>query len=79
LGYVANFRIWALGIALTLITAVISQGQFIFGAPGAVFIAPAAGAASFGYAMVRSRNEDKDTMEISAAGPGVNLAFAIFF
>jgi Zn-dependent protease len=29
--------------------------------------------------MARSRNEAKDNMLISAAGPGVNLAFALLF
>lgn len=77
LGYVAHFRVWAWGLAIALITAVLSQGAFIFGAPGAVYIAPAAAA---GYhAFGRSRDEGRDNAKISAAGPGTNLAFAIFF
>ena len=36
----AHFQIWLWGIALTLITAVVFQGTFLFGAPGAVYIAP---------------------------------------
>ena len=79
LGYVAHFQIWWVGIALTLVTAILTQGQFIFGAPGAVYIAPAAGVASLGYAIARQRDEDRDNMLISVAGPGVNLAFAVFF
>lgn len=79
LGYVAHFKIWTIGIALTLITAVVSRGQFMFGAPGAVYIAPASGAAYLGYSMGKARNEDHDNMLISAAGPGVNLAFAVLF
>lgn len=81
-GYVAHFQIWIWGIALTLITAVAFQGQFIFGAPGAVYIAPAAvGAGYYGYASYSTQQRDprRDEMTISAAGPGVNLAFAIFF
>jgi Zn-dependent protease len=79
LGYTAHFKIWTIGIALTLVTAVLTRGQFIFGAPGAVYIAPAAGLGVLGYSMTRSRNEDRDNMLISAAGPGVNLALAAFF
>jgi Zn-dependent protease len=79
LGYTAHFRIWAVGIALTLVTAVLTRGAFLFGAPGAVYIAPAAGMGALGYTMTRQRNEDRDNMLISAAGPGVNLALAVFF
>jgi Zn-dependent protease len=79
LGYVAHFEVWFWGIALALITAVVTRGQFIFGAPGAVYIAPATGAAYLGYSLGKPRNENKDNMEISAAGPGVNLAFSLFF
>ena len=79
-GYVAHFRIWAWGIALALITALVSQGQFIFGAPGAVYIAPAASAVSFGaYAYGGRRNLVRDNAIISAAGPGTNLGFMLFF
>ena len=78
-GYVAHFRIWAWGIALALITAIVSQGQAIFGAPGAVYIAPAAGAASFGAYAFSQRNAVRDNTMISAAGPGTNLAFMLFF
>ena len=76
-GYVAHFKIWTWGIAIALVTGVLSQGQFIFGAPGAVYIAPAAGLLSYRYATQRS--EKGDNALISAAGPGTNLAFALFF
>lgn len=80
-GYVAHFQIWIWGIALTLITAVAFQGQFIFGAPGAVYIAPAAAAGYGYYSSQYSRPYDlrKDEMRISSAGPGINLAFALLF
>lgn len=78
-GYVAHFRVWAWGLALALITAVLTQGAFMFGAPGAVYIAPATAAGYFGYDHYRRRDPDRDNMLISAAGPGTNLAFAIFF
>jgi len=82
-GYVAHFQIWIWGIALTLVTAVISGGAFLFGAPGAVYIAPAAVMGAFGYGYYASNRRPTDpireNMLISAAGPVVNLAFALFF
>jgi Zn-dependent protease len=84
-GYVAHFQIWIWGIALTLLTAVAFQGAFIFGAPGAVYIAPAAATGGYyGYSNYTSSNgrvsnPKKDELMISLAGPGVNLAFALFF
>jgi len=81
LGYVAHFRVWAWGLALTLITAVLSQGAFMFGAPGAVYIAPAVagGYYAFGRRSDGPRGQDRENMLISAAGPGTNLAFAVLF
>ena len=82
-GYVAHFQIWIWGIALTLITAIAFQGAFIFGAPGAVYIAPAAAAGYYGYynstRTGRIGNPQRDELVISLAGPGTNLVFAIFF
>ena len=78
-GYVAHFRVWAWGIALALVTALASQGQFLFGAPGAVYIAPAAGALSYGAYASSQRSVKKDNALISAAGPGTNLAFSLSF
>jgi Zn-dependent protease len=83
-GYVAHFQIWIWGIALTLLTAIAFQGAFIFGAPGAVYIAPAAAAGYYGYGYYstqsgRLSNPQRDELMISLAGPGVNLAFAVFF
>jgi len=79
-GYIAHFKIWTWGIVLALITAAVSQGQFIFGAPGAVYIAPATGVLSYGsYAIVRQKSGERDNAAISAAGPGINLACALFF
>ena len=80
-GYVAHFQVWAWGLALTLITAVVSQGSFIFGAPGAVYIAPAVAAGYHAYGRYTDgpRGQDRENMLISAAGPGTNLAFAVLF
>jgi len=78
LGYVAHFQVWLWGIALTLLTAIAFQGHFLFGAPGAVYITPVAAAGYYGYESRRS-NPDRDNMLISAAGPGINLTFAVIF
>lgn len=81
-GYVAHFRVWTWGLLLTIFTVVASMGFFLFGAPGAVYIAPAASAGYYGYGSGWSRqpvDEDKENMIISAAGPGINLAFALGF
>jgi Zn-dependent protease len=80
-GYVAHFRVWAWGLALTLITAVVSQGSFMFGAPGAVYIAPAVAGGYYAYDRRSDglRSEEHDNVLISAAGPGTNLAFGLLF
>ena len=78
-GYVAHFRLWMWGLLLTLFIAVFSGGGIVFGAPGAVYIAPAA-VAYYGYdATIRPRDPEQENMIISAAGPGINLAFAVAF
>lgn len=78
-GYVAHFRLWMWGLLLTLFIVVFSGGGIVFGAPGAVYIAPAA-VAYYGYdATIRPRDPEQENMIISAAGPGINLAFAISF
>ncbi len=78
-GYVAHFRLWMQGLLLTLFVVIFSGGGIIFGAPGAVYIAPAA-AAYYGYdSASRPRDPEQENMVISAAGPGINLAFAVAF
>jgi Zn-dependent protease len=78
-GYVAHFRLWMWGLLLTLFIVVFSGGGIVFGAPGAVYIAPAA-VAYYGYdSTIRPRDPEQENMIISAAGPGINLAFAIGF
>ena len=81
-GYVAHFRLWTWGLVLSLMTAVLSGGVFLFGAPGAVYIAPAAAVGYYGGShdsSYRPRDPDRESMLISAAGPGINLAFALGF
>ena len=77
-GYLAHFRLWVWGLVLTIAIVTLSKGGLVFGAPGAVYIAPAA--AQF-YTNGRPSTIDleEDNMIISAAGPGTNLAFAIGF
>ena len=41
-GYIAHFRLWIWGLVLTLSIVTLSGGGLVFGAPGAVYIAPAA-------------------------------------
>ena len=78
-GYVAHFRLWMQGLLLTLFVVVFSGGGIVFGAPGAVYIAPAA-AAYYSYdSASRPRDPEQENMVISAAGPGINLAFAVAF
>src|SRR5207249_6904526 len=63
-GYVAHFRLWTWGLLLTLFTAVGTGGSFLFGAPGAVYIAPAA-AVGYGYGYswsYRSTDEEHENM-----------------
>jgi Zn-dependent protease len=79
-GYVAHFRLWMWGLLLTLFIVVFSGGGIVFGAPGAVYIAPAATTAYYGYeSATRPRDPEQESMIISAAGPGINLAFAVAF
>ena len=78
-GYVAHFRVWIWGLVLTISIVTLSGGGLVFGAPGAVYIATAA-AALYGYDSGRGTvDPEEDNMIISAAGPGINLAFAIGF
>jgi Zn-dependent protease len=78
-GYLAHFRLWIWGLVLTISIVALSGGGLVFGAPGAVYIAPAA-AQFYGYESGRiTVDPEEDNMIISAAGPGTNLAFAIGF
>ena len=78
-GYLAHFRLWIWGLVLTISIVTISGGGLVFGAPGAVYISPSA-AGFYGYNSSRgSSDPEEDNMIISAAGPGINLGFAIGF
>ncbi|HPR42581.1 MAG TPA: site-2 protease family protein [Candidatus Methanofastidiosa archaeon] len=60
----AEFRIWKQGLLFAVVIAVISLGNFIFAAPGAVYI--------YGFSMTNEQNG-----KISLAGPLLNLFIAI--
>ncbi len=78
-GYLAHFRLWVWGLVLTISIVTLSGGGLVFGAPGAVYISPSA-AGFYGYDSSRGRvDPEEDNMIISAAGPGINLAFACGF
>src|SRR5438132_14236277 len=78
-GYLAHFRLWIWGLVLTISIVTLSGGGLVFGAPGAVYISPSA-AQIYGYDSGRGTvDPEKDSMIISAAGPGIKLAFGIVF
>ena len=64
-GYLAEFRLWRIGLVIALASAIISLGQFLFFAPGAVYVSSSP----------RSREEGL----ISAAGPLANIVLAVVF
>jgi Zn-dependent protease len=68
----AEFKLWTVGAIMALLFAVISQGTFIFAAPGAVYIASRS--SYFGEGIDRKSNGI-----ISLVGPLVNIAAAAIF
>lgn len=63
----AEFRIWTPGLVIAIATAVLSFGNFLFFAPGAVHTLPTRELTA------------KEKGFISAAGPVANLALAVVF
>jgi Zn-dependent protease len=68
----AEFKLWTVGAIMALLFAVISQGTFIFAAPGAVYIASRS--SYFGETIDRKANGI-----ISLVGPLINVAGAAIF
>jgi Zn-dependent protease len=62
----AEFRMWQSGLILAIVLPIITFGQFLFAAPGAVYI--------YGTNITRKQNGI-----ISVAGPVTNIVIAIFF
>ncbi|MBI5332289.1 MAG: M50 family metallopeptidase [Candidatus Aenigmarchaeota archaeon] len=73
-GYYAVFQLWPLGLGLAAALAIVSNGSFIFAAPGAVVIF--AKADLWGNVKHLSL---KQSGIVSAAGPVVNLILAAAF
>lgn len=73
-GCLAEFRVWPWGLAMALVFALVSRGQFIFAAPGATYITPIASSFGLGYGISRKENG-----LISLAGSIVNIALATSF
>ncbi len=64
-GYPARFIMWSEGLLLAIGLAVLTNGRFVFAAPGAVYV--------FGNPTIRENGI------ISAVGPLANLIMAIIF
>jgi len=68
----AEFKLWTYGAVMALLFAAVSRGNFIFAAPGAVYIASRSG--YFGEGLDRRTNGI-----VSLVGPVVNLVAALGF
>ena len=64
-GYLAEFRLWKVGLIIALASAIISLGQLLFFAPGAVYVSS------------YSRSHEQGL--IAAAGPLANIILAALF
>ncbi len=64
-GYPARFMMWWPGLIFSLLFAIVTNGRYIFAAPGAVYV--------FGHPSV------EEDGKISAAGPLTNLLLAYLF
>ena len=65
LGYPARFIMWKEGLVFALLLSILTNGRFVFAAPGAVYV--------FG------NPRTKENAIISLAGPLTNLFIAYFF
>jgi Zn-dependent protease len=71
-GCFAEFRMWFFGLMLALFFALVSEGRFIFAAPGAVYITPASVGLGFGIT-------NRENGIISLSGPLTNVLLALIF
>jgi Zn-dependent protease len=67
LGFRAEFRLWKAGLIISIVSVLISFGQFLFLAPGAVY--------TYSY----RQPTDTESGLMSFAGPLMNLALAALF
>ena len=70
MGYWAEYRMWANGLFLALIFTLITNGQIIFAAPGAVV---------FSSFLAFKRPTRKEIGKIGLAGPLFNIVFFMIF
>lgn len=73
-GFRATYEVWLWGIVVCLVMAVLTQGQLIFAALGAVYISPTVTAQ-----YLDERSFKKAYGMISVAGPASNLLLALAF
>jgi len=66
-GYHAEFRMWKMGLVIAVAAALLSFGQFLFFAPGAV------------YTSTYKQPDPREEGFISAAGPVANIILAGLF
>jgi Zn-dependent protease len=66
-GYHAEFRMWKMGLVIAVVAALLSFGQFLFFAPGAV------------YTSTYKQPDPREEGFISAAGPVANIMLAGLF
>jgi len=75
-GLWAEFRAWPTGLLLAIGMAIISQGGFVFAAPGATMISPIK-KQRFGYTMQELK--DEDIGQIGLIGPVVSIVLSLIF
>lgn len=73
-GASAEFRLWKEGLMVAVVLAIVTNGNFIFVAPGAVMIS----GFRFGFHGITQLNR-KELGMIGAAGPVTNIALAALF
>ncbi len=76
MGCVAYFRLWTAGLAIAFLAAVITNGNLIFAAPGAVMIYPAT---KKRWTYVSSHMTPRTYGVISLSGPLSNLFLGLIF
>ncbi|MEM2874154.1 MAG: hypothetical protein QW063_01750 [Candidatus Nanoarchaeia archaeon] len=75
-GLWAEFRAWPSGLIFAIIIALITRGNFVFAAPGAVVMAPVK--KTFSYHIIK-RLGPRDVGLIGIAGSLINLALVCLF
>ncbi|MEM3646893.1 MAG: AN1-type zinc finger domain-containing protein [Thermofilum sp.] len=73
-GYWSEFRLWPRGLAMALLSSLLTLGSFVFAAPGATYVAPLHQAYEWSGTVERRRMG-----LISLAGPLSNVAWAAAF